>query len=139
MRYCLFFLVVLAITPVLAQEPVTYYTNVNSELCFELYRTGDGLGAYRAYVVIDEETTFLADTVLFNHWHGLSRGRRSAITQRWSIEGRRIEVERAPYITRPPHFPNRGRVVLHVVPNTAMDWTVWEGARESWQYRERPF
>jgi len=139
MRYLLFFPLALAVMPLQAQQPVTYYTNVNSELCFELYRTGDRLGAYRMYVVIDEETTFLADTVFLNQWHRLSQGRRSGITQRWAIEGRRIEAERAPYITLPARFPNCRPVILHPVPNTATDWSAWEGGREFWQHPDRPF
>lgn len=139
MRPILFAALALSSTAVRAQDQVTYYTNVNSELCFELYRTGDRLGAYRVYVVIDEETTFLSDTVLFNRWHTLSRGRRSAITQRWAIEGRRIEAERAPYITYPPRFPNHRRMPLLPVPNTAPDWSAWEGGRQFWQYPDRPF
>ncbi len=78
MRPFLLAALTLTSTAVYAQVPVTYYTNVNSELCFELYRTGDRLGAYRVYVVIDEETTFLTDTVLFNLWSSLGQGRRSA-------------------------------------------------------------
>ena len=73
MRPFLLSALMLTATALCAQDQVTYYTNVNSELCFELYRTGDRLGAFRVYVAIDEETTFLSDTVLFNRWHTLSR------------------------------------------------------------------
>lgn len=139
MRPYLLVALALTATAVYAQGLVTYYNNVNSELCFELYRTGDRLGAYRVYVVIDEETTFLTDTVLFNRWSGLGRGRRSAITQRWAIEGRRIEAERAPYITYPPRFPNHRRMPLLPVANRAPNWSAWEGGRAFWQYPDRPF
>lgn len=139
MRPLLFVALALTAIAVRAQDQVTYYTNVNSELCFELYRTGDRLGAYRVYVVIDEETTFLTDTVLFNRWSSLGQGRRSAITQRWAIEGRRIEAERAPYITYPPRFPNHRYAPLLPVSNRAPNWSAWEGGRAFWQYPDRPF
>lgn len=139
MRSTLLATLAVCATATCAQEQDTYFTNVNSELCFELYRTSDRLGEFRVYVVIDEESTFLADTVLLNQWNTLPRGRRSAITQRWAVEGRRIEAERAPYITRPPRFPNRRRATLRPVSNTATDWSVWEGGRTFWMYPDRPF
>lgn len=120
------------------QDGVTYFNNVNSELCYELYRTGDQLGNYRVYIVIDEETTLLADTMLFNKWHKLSQAQRSSVTQRWSVEGRRIEAERAPYITKPAVFPKHNKVPLIPV-KIRQDWTAWEVGREFWAYPDRPF
>ena len=83
MRTPILALFALATAVLQAQEKVTYYNNVNSELCFELYRTNDALGAFRVYVVIDGETTTLSDSVLFNTWHTLSRsGHRTSPTLR---------------------------------------------------------
>jgi hypothetical protein len=115
-----------------------FFNNVNSELCFQLYTTGDKLGAYRVYVVVDNETTTMADTVTFQKWNGLSQFEKSKITQRWAMEGRRIESERAPYISYPPIFPNNN-YFLPQPREIHVDWKLWEQGKKYWAYPDRPF
>jgi hypothetical protein len=115
-----------------------FFNNVNSELCFQLYTTGDQLGAYRVYVVVDNETTTMADTVIFQKWNSLSQTDRSRITQRWAMEGRRIESERAPYISYPPIFPKMN--YFFPQPREASpNWKAWEQGKKYWAYPDRPF
>jgi hypothetical protein len=81
-----------------------YFSNVNNELCYELYRTQDALSQYRVFIVIDREATDPGDTVMLAKWNKFSQTERINIAQSWAIHGRRIEVERVPYITNPAQF-----------------------------------
>lgn len=78
-----------------------FYKNVNSEICFELYQGQDQLSQYRVYLVVDEETTFLADSSMLLRYSRNAINQRKAIADRWRREGRRVEIERAPFVTYP--------------------------------------
>lgn len=78
-----------------------FYKNVNSEICFELYQGQDQLSQYRVYLVVDEETTFLADSSKLLRYSRNAINQRKAIADRWRREGRRVEIERAPFVTYP--------------------------------------
>ena len=78
-----------------------FYKNVNSEICFELYQSQDQLSQYRVYLVVDEETTFLADSSMLLRYSRNVINQRKVIADRWRREGRRVEIERAPFVTYP--------------------------------------
>jgi len=110
----LFFFISLSLSVIVNGQ---LYTNVNSELCFELYRIGDELGGYRVYIVIDEETTFLKDTTeMFGGWNTLGQKEKSNRTEKWRRQGKRIEAERAPYITYAPRIKRTNYIVPQKVP-----------------------
>lgn len=78
-----------------------FYRNVNSEICFELYQGQDQLSQFRVYLVVDEETTFLADSSMLLRYSRNVINQRKVIADRWRREGRRVEIERAPFVTYP--------------------------------------
>jgi len=78
-----------------------FYKNVNSEICFELYQGQDQLSQFRVYLVVDEETTFLADSSMLLRYSRNAIKQRKVIADRWRREGRRVEIERAPFVTYP--------------------------------------
>jgi hypothetical protein len=78
-----------------------FYKNGNSEICFELYQGQDQLSQYRVYLVVDEETTFLADSSRLLRYSRNTIKQRKVIADRWRREGRRVEIERAPFINYP--------------------------------------
>jgi hypothetical protein len=80
------------------------FTNSNSELCVKLYTVNDGAGEYMVYLVIEEELS-TEDVALLKVWDTLPQQKKSSLTQRWSIYGRRVEVIRPPYHMYPPVFP----------------------------------
>ena len=118
-----------------------YFNNVNNELCYELYRTQDALSEYRVFMVIDKETTVPGDTAVLAQWTTFSQSQRSKITQRWATEGRRIEVERAPYITKTPKFDKPGSVLEMKRDTQKINWdnSPWKDAKKFWLYPDRPF
>ena len=116
-----------------------YFNNVNSELCYQLYETSDPLSGYRVYVVVDPENFEEKDYKILEQWNTLDQSQRSKVTQRWSLEGKRIESERAPYITYPPVFPNNNFFVPQHTKKVEQDWGPWKGAKKYWAYADRPF
>jgi hypothetical protein len=118
-----------------------FFNNVNHELCYELYRVKDPLSEYRVYLVIEEENFTQKDSLMLNQWPGLSQFARQSITQRWAIEGRRIESERQPYFSSPPVFPKKKRFIVPKKVDQKVDWenTPWKDHKEFWAYPDRPF
>jgi|GEM_PF-3553826 len=118
-----------------------YFNNVNNELCYELYRTTDALSEFRVYIVMDKETIEPNDTALLAQWHKFSKSERINIVQRWAIHGRRIEAERAPYITKTPKFDKPGHAVEMKLDTQKIDWdnSPWKNAKKFWLYPDRPF
>jgi hypothetical protein len=104
MKKLILFLTLLVATSANAQ----LFNNVNSELCCMLYERSDAAGAYRVYVVVDKENFEEKDYKILEKWESLNQTERSRVAQRWAIEGKRIESERAPYITYPPVIPKTG-------------------------------
>jgi hypothetical protein len=116
-----------------------YFNNVNSELCYELYRKTDRLSEFRVYIVMDEETITENDKRIIGGLDSLSQRQKSIIAQRWAVEGKRIEVERSPYISYQPVFPNHNYFVPQPVPNNKPNWNQWQEGKKYWQYEDRPF
>lgn len=118
-----------------------YFNNVNNELCYELYRTSDALSEFRVYIVMDKETIEPEDTVLLTKWHKISQSDRIKIVQGWALHGRRIEAERAPYITKTPKFVKPGSVLEMKRDTQKIDWdnSPWKDAKKFWLYPDRPF
>lgn len=129
----------LAINLKLAQAQ--YYNNVNQELCYQLYEVLDPLSAYRVCIVIDTETFTKTDSLMLSQWPKLSQFQKQQVTQRWAVEGRRIESERMPYISYPPVWPNNNPFIKPIPINQKIDWekTPWNKAKEFWAYPDRPF
>lgn len=115
-----------------------FFNNVNSELCYQLYETGDPVSGYRVYVVVDPENFEEKDMEILKKWDTFTQTEKSRITQRWATEGKRTEAERAPYITYPPVFPNNKTFVPQPI-NIKPNWSQWEKAKQYWQYKDRPF
>jgi hypothetical protein len=80
-----------------------YFNNVNNELSYQLYEKSDTIGKFRVFIVIED--LLEKDKKIIEKWDSIPVIEKTAITQRWSIEGKRIESERYPYITYPPVFP----------------------------------
>ena len=83
-----------------------YFNNVNTELCYELYRVKAQPSEYRVYMVIDEETT-PQDTAIFKKWKHLSQQQKTEWVRMWNMAGKRIEAEPKPYISYEAVFPRR--------------------------------
>lgn len=79
-----------------------YFNNTNNELCYQLYEQNDKLGKYRVYIVIEDLS--LKDNELIQKWDSITTIQKIQITENWANEGRRIEVERFPYISYYPIF-----------------------------------
>ena len=60
-------------------QKLKFFTNINSELCYELKRTNNRI----YYIVIDNETTTLNDSSMFKKMN----------INKMAFEGRRIEME----------------------------------------------
>jgi hypothetical protein len=84
-----------------------FFNNSNGELCVELYRKNDPLSEYRVFLVLEnlEEN----DIKILEKWNSLGSSAKTSVTHRWSMEGKRVEVERYPYISYPPVFPTEKR------------------------------
>ena len=80
-------------------EKVHCFNNSNNEPSVELYKMNDPLGEYRVFMVLEELSK--NDSVFLSKWHTYSDAAKSQITQRWAMEGKRVEVERYPYRERP--------------------------------------
>ena len=108
-----------------------FFNNSNNELCMELYKKNDALSEYRVFLVLEELDE--NDIEKLHKWHTLSSTQKSSITQRWSNTGRRVEVERFPYLSYPPVFPGeRTAPVLIPVKRELLQTNPW------YPY-ERPF
>ena len=133
----LFLLIILGKQSLNAQ----FFNNVNSELCFELFQKSDKLGPYRVYLVIDNETSFLADSTELYAIGKNSISRKIAIADRWRMQGKRVEVERAPFISYPVNLKKYGNDYNLQKINQKIDWenSPWKEGKEYWQYEDRPF
>jgi hypothetical protein len=133
----LFLLIILGKQSLNAQ----FFNNVNSELCFELFQKSDNLGPYRIYLVIDNETSFIADSTELYAIGKSPISRKVAIADRWRMQGKRVEVERAPFISYPVNIKKyRNDYNLQKI-NQKIDWenSPWKDGKEYWQYEDRPF
>ena len=85
------------------------FTNVNSELCIELYRLTDELGVYRVYMVYEDLTK--NDSIMLKKWHTLKIDEMTYVVQHWAYLGRRIETDREPFMEKysieQPFLPGR--------------------------------
>lgn len=82
-----------------------YYNNSNNELSYQLYEQNDNLGKYRVYIVIVDLS--LKDNELIQKWDSIPKKEIIQITENWANQGKRIEVERFPYISYYPIFENK--------------------------------
>lgn len=118
------------------------FNNVNSELCYQLYELGDPLSKYRVYIVLDEETLSEKDHKIIDQWESLDYDTRSKVTQRWGMEGKRIEAERFPYISYPPVFKKK-IVTLDQLKKTDQkvhfEGSPWEEYKQYWKKSNTPF
>jgi hypothetical protein len=118
-----------------------FYTNVNSELCYELYQKSDPIGPYRVFLVIDQETSSLADSTNLKEFSFLSLSRKISISEQWRRMGKRIEVERAPFISYPANLKKYGNDYNLQKIDQNFDWenSPWKDSKQYWQYEDRPF
>lgn len=79
-----------------------YFNNSNNELSYQLYEQNDNLGKYRVYIVIEDLS--IKDNELIQKWDNIQKKEKVIITERWANEGKRLEVERFPYISYYPVF-----------------------------------
>ena len=133
----MFVLIILGIKPLNAQ----FFNNVNSELCFELFQKSDKLGPYRVYLVIDNETSFLSDSTQLYAIGKNSISKKVAIADQWRMQGRRVEVERAPFISYPVNLRKYGNNYNLQKIDQNFDWenSPWKDSKQYWQYEDRPF
>ena len=133
----MFVLIILGINPLKAQ----FFNNVNSELCFELFQKSDKLGPYRVYLVIDNETSFLTDSTQLNAIGKNSISKKVAIADQWRMQVRRVEVERAPFISYPVNLRKYGNNYNLQKIDQNFDWenSPWKDSKQYWQYEDRPF
>jgi hypothetical protein len=82
-----------------------YFNNSNNELSYQLYEQNDNLGKYRVIIVIENLT--LKDNELITNWDSFQKKEKLLITENWVNEGKRIEVERFPYISYYPVFEKK--------------------------------
>jgi hypothetical protein len=118
-----------------------FYTNVNSEICYELYQKSDPIGSYRVFLVIYQETSSLADSSILKEFGTLSLSRKISISEQWRRNGKRIEVERAPFITYPANLRKYGNDYNLQKVDQNFDWenSPWKDSKQYWQYEDRPF
>jgi hypothetical protein len=109
-------------------ENVHCFNNSNNEPSVELYKMNDPLGEYRVFMVLEELSK--NDSVFLIKWHTYSASSKSHITQRWSMEGKRIEVERYPYREKPFTPPRKLKPPVLLPVKT--DQTRYEKAAEQW-------
>jgi hypothetical protein len=79
-----------------------YFNNSNNELCYQLYEQNDNIGEFRVYIVIEDLSS--KDNELIQKWDSIHKKENLTTTERWTNEGKRIEVERFPYISYYPVF-----------------------------------
>jgi hypothetical protein len=135
------FLLLCVIVVITCEVKAQFYTNVNSEICYELYQKLDQIGAYRVFLVIDQETSSLADSKTLKEFSKLDAARKISIVEQWRRLGKRIEVERAPFISYPAKMSNYSREYNLQKINQRIDWenSPWKNAKEHWQNEDRLF
>ena len=118
-----------------------FYKNVNSEICYELFQKSDQLGAYRVFLVIDQETSFLSDSTVLKEFSKMGITQKSNIAEQWRRRGKRIEVERAPFISYPAKITNYNKDYNLQKIDQKIDWenSPWKDSKQYWQYEDRPF
>jgi hypothetical protein len=82
-----------------------YFNTSNNELSYQLYEQNDIIGKYRVYLVIADLS--LKDNELILKWDSIPKKEKIIITENWTNEGKRIEVERFPYISYYPVFKTK--------------------------------
>lgn len=80
-----------------------FFNNINNELCLDLYTLVDELGPYKVYMVM--EGLDKNDVKMIGQWDMLSQNTKMRVVNRWTHEGKRVEVIRAPFFINPPIFP----------------------------------
>ena len=70
-----------------------FFNNSNGELCFELYRTQGAFTKNVVYLVFDERITKAQGDQLIAEWNKLTNQQQYNATQRFSMDGRRVETE----------------------------------------------
>lgn len=108
-----------------------FFNNSNNELCMELYKRNDALSEYRVFLVLEDLDEH--DIKILHQWHTLSSTQKSSITQRWSIAGRRVEVDRFPYLSYHPVFPGERTAPVLIPVKTELLQS------NPWYPYERPF
>ena len=89
MKNLIFALVLFATSIANAQ----FFNNTNGELCFELYRTQGVFTKNVVYLVFDERITKSQGDELITEWNKLTNQQQYNATQRFSMDGRRVETE----------------------------------------------
>lgn len=74
-------------------------------MSYQLYEQNDNIGKYRVYIVIVDLS--IKDNELIQKWDSIPPKKKIQITENWANEGKRIEVERFPYISYYPIFENK--------------------------------
>jgi hypothetical protein len=135
------FLLIFVFIVITCETKAQFYDNVNSELCFELYQKSDQLGPYRVFLVIDQETSFFADSTILKEFSKMGEARKTSIIEQWRRQGKRIEVERAPFISYPAKLTNYSKDYNLQKINQKIDWenSPWKDSKQYWQYEDRPF
>lgn len=98
----LIFILVLFLTSIANAQ---FFNNSNGELCFELYRTQGAFTKNVVYLVFDERITRPQGDQLINEWNKLTMQQQYNATQKFSMDGRRVETEVLQYFrSSPPVF-----------------------------------
>ena len=66
---------------------------------------------------------------------------KSNIAEQWRRRGKRIEVERAPFISYPAKITNYNKDYNLQKIDQKFDWenSPWKDSKQYWQYEDRPF
>jgi hypothetical protein len=80
-----------------------FYNNSNNELSYQLLEKNDFNGKYRIFVVVDEQL-FESDFKTLEEWDNFNQKIKEEIIDKWFYEGKRIELERYPYLSYEPIF-----------------------------------
>lgn len=115
MKHLLFVLVLFATSIANAQ----FFNNANGELCFELYRTQGAFTKNVVYLVFDERITKAQGDQLITEWNKLTDQQQYSATQRFSMDGSRVETEilESFYSTSPVFLPEKtGTWANHLKP-----------------------
>ena len=124
-----------------SETKAQFYTNVNSEICYELYQKSDQIGLYRVFLVIDQEMSFLADSTMLKQFSKLDIASKTNTIELWRRRGKRIEVERAPFISYPFKLKKYGIDYNLQKIDQTIDWenSPWKDSKQYWQFEDRPF
>jgi hypothetical protein len=119
----LFFVIMMLIA---SHTKAQFFNNSNNELCMKLYERGDAAGSYMVYLVLEDLSE--NDTKILDTWETLDQSTRTKVTQRWAMEGKRVEAIRAPYVMNPPVFPkNLKKPELKPLPPARPAKDFWGG------------